>query len=100
MVEDCCKLKSLDSYNFICIQQVKTLINPSQSNLNFIRKHSVPKFIQNGGIIKSSDITAATFCAFFKLGMQMMSAMIICSYERMDFEEGRRAIRTLTHAAS
>ena len=43
------------------------VINPLQANLNFMRKRSVPKFIQNGGVRKSSDMTAATLCAFFKL---------------------------------
>ena len=41
--------------------------NPLQANLNIIRKCSVPKSIQNGSIRKSPDITAAIFCAFFKL---------------------------------
>ena len=41
-------------------------INPLQANLNFIRKRSVRKFIQNGGVRKSPDITAATFCTFLE----------------------------------
>ena len=43
-------------------------LNPLHANLNFVRKRPVPKFIQNGGVRLSLDITAATFCAFFKLG--------------------------------
>ena len=46
---------------------LQVLLNPLQANLNFMRKRSVPKFIQNGGVRKSPDITAATLCAFFKL---------------------------------
>ena len=41
--------------------------NPLQENLNFIRIRLVPKFIQNSSIRKLPDMTAATYCAFFKL---------------------------------
>ena len=36
-------------------------LNPLQVNLNFIRKCSVSKFIQNGGATKAPDTTAATY---------------------------------------
>ena len=36
-------------------------LNPLQANLNFIRKRSVTKFIQNGGTTKLPDTTAAIY---------------------------------------
>ena len=72
--------------------------NPLQAILNFIRKRSVPKFIQNGGVRKSPYITAATFCAFFKLECWWRAPWSFSLYERMDFERFHANWMLWTHS--
>ena len=51
---------------FVCMKQTDCYLQPLPVNLNFTLKRSVPKWIKNGSVIKSPDITAETYWVFFK----------------------------------
>ena len=47
-------------------------------HLNFTWKHSVPKYIPNSSVTKLLDLKAATYSVLTQVGIQMISASIIC----------------------